>query len=174
MQPRMQISIDGSRPHRKRTVTHVWFAAFIVMIVLGPPGSATADFDEQDAATAMAVPASVKTVVEAGRWGDGGSYRVVVTQWGFEHVYYNVYAQWLSTDDKGESKIEKSVRVKQLSYLLPSVIGGIRFVFPSKESKGLFEVDVVDRDTQRTEIARLHLGKPGELSVDLPPDALVE
>jgi hypothetical protein len=44
----------------------------------------------------------------------------------------------------------------------------------SVRTKGLFEVDVVDRDSQRAEIALLHLGKPGELSVDLPPDELVE
>jgi hypothetical protein len=174
MRPRTWIPIYAERYRGERTGTHGRLAALIVIVVLSPLGSASADADEYDAATAMAVPASVSTVVEAGLWGDGGCYRVVVTQRGFEHTYNNVYAQWLSTDGKGKSKIEKSIQVKQLSNLVPSVIGDVRFVFPSKESKGVFEVDVVNRDTQKSAIALLHMGKPGELSVDLPPAELAE
>jgi len=174
MQPRARIAIYRARHNDKRMRMNGRLAALVVMFVLGVPGPVFADAEEQDAATAMAVPASVSTVVEAGLWGEGGSYRVVVTQRGFEHIYNTVYAQWLSTDGKGESRIEKSVQVKQLSNLIPSVIGDIRFVFPSKESKGVFEVDVTNRYSQKRRIGLLRMGKPGELSVELPPDELVE
>ncbi len=174
MQTGVRSPISALNQLGHRTTTHGWIIVVIAMILQSLPASASGDFDERDAAIAMAVPASVSTVVEAGLWGERGSYRIVVTEWGFEHVYNNVYAQWLSTDDEGESKIEKSIPVKQLSHLLPSVIGGVRFVFSSKQSQGVFEIDLVDRNTQKKSVAILKLGKPGEASVEMPPAEPVE
>ena len=129
---------------------------------------------EDDAAAAMAVPASVSTVVEGGLWGERGSYRVVVLQEGFEHIYSKTYAQWLSTNDKGEPRIEKSVRVDQLSNLVPYVVGDVHFLVPSEKGSGVFEVEVANRNSQKTATAVLRVGKPGEVSVEMPSEALAD
>jgi len=174
MQPTPSLVINAAHQPDKRTTVFWRLAAVGLLFVFGAAASAAAGVVDLETAAVKAIPASVSTVVGGGLWGERGSYRVVVTQGGFEHIHSKVYAQWLSTDGKGESRIEKSVQVKQLSNLVPSVIGEIRFVFPSKESKGVFEVDVVNRESQKSAIALLRMGKPGELSVEMPPAELVE
>jgi len=174
MQPRSRITVDRGSHSDKKARASCWLATIGLLSVLGAVASASAGVDDQDAAAVGAIPASVSTVVQGGLWGTRGSYRVVVIQQGFEHIYSKTYAQWLSTDDKGESRVEKSVQVNQLSNLIPSVIGDVRLVIPSEGSKGVFEVDVTNRYSQEKRIGLLHMGKPGELSVELPPDEPVE
>lgn len=169
-------SIAVNAAHRAGTLlgTFWMLAAIGTSSVLGASLAVAAEVDSEEAVAVRAIPASVATVAGGGLWGERGSYRVVVTQGGFEHIHSEVYAQWLSTNDKGEAKVEESVRVKKLSDLVGAVIGDVRIAPRSRESKGVFEVEVTDRNSQKTAIALLHMGKPGELSVDLPPDELVE
>ena len=174
MQPRSRITVDRGSHSDKKARASCWLATIGLLSVLGAVASASAGVDDQDAAAVGAIPASVSTVVQGGLWGTRGSYRVVVIQQGFEHIYSKTYAQWLNTNDKGESRVEKSVRVNQLSNLIPSVIGDVRIALASKQSDGVFEVEVVDRNSQKSSIALLHMGKPGEVSVELPPDEPAE
>lgn len=174
MRPTSSIAIHAAPQHGMRATVLWRLAAVGMMSALGAVAPAAAGVDDQEAAAVRAIPASVSTVVDGGIWGESGSYRVVVTQGGFEHIHSRVYAQWLSTNDEGDAKVEESVRVKVLSNLAFDVVGDARIALASQKSKGVFEVDLVNRDTQKKRIALLLMGKPGELSVEMPPTELAK
>ncbi len=176
MRPVFRITVDAAR-HGGRRATALWRLATVGgLTAMGALACGVASADDQEAAAVRAIPASVSTVVAGGLWGDHGSYRVVVTQGGFEHIHSEVYAQWLrgGDEDGNPAKVVESVRVRELSDFVGAVIGDVRMASDSRQSNGVVEVDVVDSDTQKTRIARLRMAKPGELSVQLPPQKRVD
>jgi len=148
-------------PHRW-IVLALGLVSVVSHAALDEPGDAIA-------AEASAISASVSSVATGGDWGGNGSFRLVVIRGGFEHVHYWTYAQWIKdpTSNDDDASLEKSVEVRELSNSLSMGVGEARFVSGSTDS-GIFEVDVFDNKSSKKSTARVRLGKPGEVSVEMP------
>ncbi len=169
-----RIAHDTTHAVCKRIPVFWLLTAIGASSVLGASLVSASDAAVREEAAVRTIPASVSTIASGGLWGERGSYRIVVTEGGFEHIQSEVYAQWLDSNDEGEARVEESVRVKALSQLVFAVVGDVRIASASAKSQGVFEIDLVDRNTQKKSVAILKLGKPGEASVEMPPAERVE
>jgi hypothetical protein len=155
----------------------LWSRSVVLALVLSSLVSHAAQSDPKEAiaAEASAISASVSSVAAGGDWGGNGFFRLVVMRGGFEHVHYRAYAQWIKdpTSNYDGPRLEKSVEVRDLSDILSLGVGAARFVSGSTDS-AMFEVDIYDNESSKKSTARVHLGKPGEVSVEMPPKDPVE
>jgi hypothetical protein len=124
------------------------------------------------AAGAASVDPAITDVATGGSWGQHGHYRIVVVRSGSEHIVYSVFAQWVDFDPTRGGRVVASRRIAELSDDIAESPANPRFVFPSKPSEGVFELDLFARDSGAVDATvRVVLRKPEEVEVHRLPGA---
>ncbi len=99
--------------NRRQLVT----SGLIALAAATAPGASFAQGPVPDSVAALDV--AIHTVVAGGHWSDGaqeGSFRVIVTEAGVEHVSQQLYLQWLATDaDTGSTEVAATVPVDEIN-----------------------------------------------------------
>lgn len=97
--------------------------------------------DDAEFLTALSkLSPQVEEVITGGDWHRGeedGRYRLIVRSMGYEHIYYDVYLQWvrISRDPNEDHVIERTVPIKELNGRQSLRFLSRNFVFENKQSK---------------------------------------
>lgn len=120
-----------------------------------------------------AIPVQVTSVVSGGYWQHGsesGTYRAVIVQEGWEHIWSRLYIEWIS---EPKSRNDEQKVIAQVEPTLP--IGQGTYVLAADSLRGSAGRALLSirgwsnmRANAKPVQVRLQLGAPGEVKV-IPP-----
>jgi hypothetical protein len=121
-------------------------------------------------AQAVSVPVDVSSVQTIGRWQSGsdeGSYRIVVTSEGWEHVWSRVFVEWLAEPTNRDVPREPPRVVE----LMPPLAHGTAVLEASARSPKLGELIITVTATSNRQLGSrkqrfvFRAGAPGEVQL---------
>ena len=124
------------------------------------------------------VAANITSVQTAGRWvgqGASGTYRVIVVQDGWEHVWSRVYVEWLPDPKGPEAERSKPVAVEELR--IPGVSQGTSVLEAKASAVGTaglsVTVTVRSNSEPKAKPGRFvfRLREPGKVTLNQPAPA---
>lgn len=168
----------AEREPTRRSESNAKRLASVVLLLFtlhpGNAGSADREARSPEDDIAAAVPGMISSVATGPVGSSRGPNRLVVVSAGDDHLYSKTYAQWLYPSADGGSKISRSVPIPELTDQPLFVVRNIRFVSSTSPSGGVFEVELMNRYTEKTGIARVRTGSPDQVSIAMPPNEAAE
>lgn len=125
---------------------------------------------EQPAATVEALPPEIATVRTAGWWTEAhraGTYRIVITEHGFDKIVSRLYLQWLEPDAEAGPRILATVGFEQLNEV-PVYHLEIAAIRPLQDGLEV-ELDGSSLYTGETRRFLLHAAAPGTATLRPKP-----